>query len=479
MAERLKTKLLDEKSVDFVVGPDAYRDIPRLLSVSSSGEQKEANTLLSIEETYADIAPVREASSSISAFVSIMRGCNQMCTYCIVPFTRGRERSRPIATILQEIQSLHDSGVKEVTLLGQNVNGYYDNSEASQIQYPIDRKYTPSSGFNNRLYKSKRQDGPGARFVDLLAAISELVPDMRIRFTSPHPKDFPDEVLELIANRKNICASLHLPAQSGSNSVLERMRREYTREAYVALVQRARDIIGRDLSITSDFISGFCGETEEEHQMTLSLIREVKYERAFMFAYSLRDKTSAAYNLTDDVSEEVKNRRLQEVIAVFQETSMQKIQEVEKVGSVRLVLIDQLIHVKPTNEHIYKSNKALMSAEQMNFMVNDTEEVPNTVVSDSEQPNSCNNSDDGKGKGDCAKSTATVNWLSGRTDNNHRCLITPFPISNSATDSTNVNMRLPQPGDYVSMRITAIKGKTVYGIPLHYTSISTFDPLIV
>ena len=473
MAERLKTKLLDEKSVDFVVGPDAYRDIPRLISVISNGDHKEANTLLSIEETYADISPVREASSSISAFVSIMRGCNQMCTYCIVPFTRGRERSRPISTILQEIQALHSSGVKEITLLGQNVNGYYDNSEESQLQYPIDKKYSPSSGFTSRLYKSKRQDGPGARFVDLLAAISDQVPDMRIRFTSPHPKDFPDEVLELIANRKNICACLHLPAQSGSNTVLERMRREYTREAYLALVQRARSIIGRDLAITSDFISGFCGETEEEHQATLTLIREVKYDMAFMFAYSLREKTSAAYNLKDDIPEDIKGRRLQEVIAVFHETSLQRIQSVEKVGESRLVLIDQWVNVKPTNEHLYQGNMTeeviMKGSLEVEGEIHGSGNMGEQNDSADINNNNSNNTNNTSSK---QQSKSTPRWLSGRTDNNHRCLISPLLIWDNGINSA----RYPQPGDYVSMRITAIKGKTVYGIPISYSTITTYQP---
>lgn len=255
MAERLKTRLLEEKSVDFVCGPDSYRDIPQLISYTGVSQLKLANTLLSMEETYADIAPIRESNSNYSAFVSIMRGCNNMCTYCIVPFTRGRERSRAINTIMNEIDKLAKENIKEITLLGQNVNGYYDNSPESILQFPEDRKYSSTLGFN-RLYKSKKQDGPGARFVDLLLTIANKYPDIRIRFTSPHPKDFPDEVLEAIASKPNLCKSLHLPAQSGSNSVLSRMRREYTVEAYLSLIERVRTIIGDKCGITSDFISG-------------------------------------------------------------------------------------------------------------------------------------------------------------------------------------------------------------------------------
>lgn len=314
MAERLKTRLLEEKSVDFVCGPDAYRDIPRLLSTVGVCGIKEANTLLSFEETYADVSPSRENKSAISAFVSIMRGCNNMCTYCIVPFTRGRERSRDIKTILNEIEELHQNGVKEVMLLGQNVNGYFDNSEEGVEMFPVARSYTISDGFGKPFYRSKKQDGPGARFVDLLQVISDRYPDMRIRFTSPHPKDFPVEVFELIAKRPNLCSSLHLPAQSGSTEVLRTMRREYSRETYLTLVKQARSIIP-NVSISSDFITGFCNETEEDHKDTLSLLEEVGYDMAFMFAYSLRDKTAAAYKLSDNVPEDVKSRRLQEVSA--------------------------------------------------------------------------------------------------------------------------------------------------------------------
>eukprot|EP01041_Mallomonas_annulata_P008550 gene8550-17637_t len=275
MAERLKTKLLEEKSVDFVCGPDAYRDIARLIDVAATTDQKAANVQLSLEETYADISPVREASNT-SAFVSIMRGCNNMCSYCIVPFTRGRERSRPLDSIVNEVVALAETGVREIVLLGQNVNSYHDNSEHSMAAYP-ESSYHASSGFSN-IYKAR--DGPGARFSDLLEAVSVAVPETRIRFTSPHPKDFPDEVLDLVANRPNICASLHLPAQSGSSSVLQRMRRGYTREAYDALVERVRRVIP-GVGISSDFISGFCGETEEEHQQTLSLLRSVRFDQAY------------------------------------------------------------------------------------------------------------------------------------------------------------------------------------------------------
>jgi len=335
MAERLKEKLLDEDSVDFVVGPDSYRDIPRLIGSVTSTGQKEANTQLSLEETYADIAPVREADTC-SAFVSIMRGCNNMCSYCIVPFTRGRERSRHMNTIMNEIDQLVQQGVKEVCLLGQNVNGFHDVSEASASQYPAST-YQVADGFSN-IFRSRSRHAPGARFADLLAAVSGASPELRIRFTSPHPKDFPLEVLQEIADRPNLCKSLHMPAQSGSTSVLQRMRRGYSREAYLELVARAREIIP-GVTISTDMITGFCGETEAEHQDTLSLMEEVAYDQAFLFAYSLRDKTHASHKMEDDVPLAVKNRRLQEVIDVYRRKLREKNSEVE-TGKSRLVLVE-------------------------------------------------------------------------------------------------------------------------------------------
>ncbi|XP_073539959.1 mitochondrial tRNA methylthiotransferase CDK5RAP1 [Phyllobates terribilis] len=330
MAERLKEEILQrEKLVDVLAGPDAYRDLPRLLSVAETGQQA-ANVLLSLDETYADVMPVQTSSNNISSFVSIMRGCNNMCTYCIVPFTRGRERSRPVHSILEEVRMLSSQGVKEVTLLGQNVNSYCDTSS---VQFPTSGTFHLSRSFST-IYKPKQG---GLRFVDLLDQVSRIDPEMRIRFTSPHPKDFPDEVLYLIRERHNICKQIHIPAQSGSNRVLEAMRRGYTREAYLDLVQNIREHIP-GVSLSSDFITGFCQETEEDHLQTLSLLRKVSYNTAFLFAYSMRKKTRAFHRLIDDVPPEVKKRRLEELIAVFRE-------EAEKVSqkalrSTQLVLVE-------------------------------------------------------------------------------------------------------------------------------------------
>lgn len=327
MAERLKTKLLEGKGVDFVCGPDAYRDLPRLLeSVLSSG-QKEANTRLSLDETYADVAPVRKTGTQ-SAYVSIMRGCNNMCSFCIVPFTRGRERSRERDSILKEVQQLADEGVREVVLLGQNVNGYHDISLHAKSKPLSDTQeslthstklmtktnsgqsgsleYKSTPGFKN-LFQSRIRQLSGTRFAELLMDVASICPEMRVRFTSPHPKDFPPDVLSVIAETYNICKSIHMPVQSGSSSTLSRMRRGYTREAFLSLVQDARTIIP-GVCLSTDVIAGFCGETEEEHNETVSLMREVTFDQAFMFAYSLREKTHAAYAM-------VSNRTLLQIYA--------------------------------------------------------------------------------------------------------------------------------------------------------------------
>ncbi|XP_077385906.1 mitochondrial tRNA methylthiotransferase CDK5RAP1 [Festucalex cinctus] len=330
MAERLKTELLErEKLVDVLAGPDAYRDLPRLLTVAEGGQQA-SNVLLSLEETYADVMPVHHSRQGHSAFVSIMRGCDNMCSYCIVPFTRGRERSRPVSSILEEVRILSDQGVKEVTLLGQNVNSYRDTSEE---QFCGATPTKLSRGFKT-VYRPKLG---GMRFSDLLDRVSQVDPNMRIRFTSPHPKDFPDEVLHLIAERENICKQIHLPAQSGSNQVLKAMRRGYTRESYLDLVQNIKNII-QDVSLSSDFISGFCGETEEDHQQTLSLIRDVGYNIGFLFAYSMRKKTHAFHNLKDDVPADVKQRRLEECINVFRQEAARV--NATLIGSTQLVLVE-------------------------------------------------------------------------------------------------------------------------------------------
>ena len=304
MAERIKDQIIEEEQlVDIVVGPDAYRDIPRLIEEVEDG-RKAVNVLLSLEETYADIAPVRTTGNGVSAFVSIMRGCDNMCSFCVVPFTRGRERSRPLESILTEIRQLSDQGYKEVTLLGQNVNSYKDGIHT---------------------------------FSTLMDKASHLDPEMRFRFSSPHPKDFPDELLHLIAERPNLCSYIHIPAQAGSDSMLERMRRPYTRDQYLQLIEKMKGIIP-GLSLSTDIIAGFCGETEEEHQQTLSLMREVEYDLAYMFAYSERERTLAYRKFEDDVTDDVKKRRLSEIIS--QQMSIQHRRNQDEIGQRHVVLVE-------------------------------------------------------------------------------------------------------------------------------------------
>ncbi|KAG8234319.1 hypothetical protein J437_LFUL013059 [Ladona fulva] len=333
MAERLKERLIEkEQAVDIVAGPDSYRDLPRLLALTEDN-QKAINVLLSLDETYADVIPVRLNQNSVTAFVSVMRGCDNMCTYCIVPFTRGRERSRPIASILDEVKQLSDEGVKEITLLGcQNVNSYRDMS-AFSTQMSSTTTTRVREGFQT-VYKPKKG---GLRFAELLDKVSSINPEMRIRFTSPHPKDFPDEVLHVIRDRANVCKNLHLPAQSGSSAVLERMGRGYTREAYLDLIEHVWNVIPH-VTISSDFICGFCGETDEEFSQTIDLMSKVKYNMAYMFPYSMREKTRAYHRLKDDVPLEVKLRRLEEMVSCFR-----KIAETlnkDKIGHVDLVLVE-------------------------------------------------------------------------------------------------------------------------------------------
>ncbi len=286
MAERLKAKLLEEeKLVDMVVGPDAYRSLPGLIEEAESG-QKAVNVLLSRDETYADIAPVRLDSNGISAFVSIMRGCNNMCSFCVVPFTRGRERSRDTASIIAEAQDLFNRGYKEVTLLGQNVDSYYWVDE---------------------------QRDEIVTFGRLLEKVALISPDLRVRFSTSHPKDITDEVLHTMAKYENICKYIHLPVQSGNTRILQLMNRTYTREWYIAKVDRIRELLP-ECGISSDVIAGFCTETEEEHQDTLSIMRYSGYDMSYMFFYSERPGTLAARRYTDDIPEDVKKRRLQEIV---------------------------------------------------------------------------------------------------------------------------------------------------------------------
>ncbi|MFA7447115.1 MAG: tRNA (N6-isopentenyl adenosine(37)-C2)-methylthiotransferase MiaB [Weeksellaceae bacterium] len=323
MAERLKTKLLEEeKIVDLVVGPDAYRDLPKLMEDVEDGRQA-INVILSKDETYADLNPVRLGGNGVTAFVTITRGCDNMCTFCVVPFTRGRERSRDPHSIVNECVGLWENGYKEITLLGQNVDSYlwYGGGLKKDFKNATD------------IQKATAVD-----FAQLLAMVAEAVPQMRIRFSTSNPQDMHESVLRTMASHDNICKYIHLPIQSGSTEVLKRMNRQHTREEYLELIDKIRTILP-DCSISHDIIAGFCGETEEEHQETLSLMEYVRYDFGYMFAYSNRPGTPADKKMEDDVPEEVKKRRLSEIIEVQQRHSKERMEEY--VGKVHEVLIER------------------------------------------------------------------------------------------------------------------------------------------
>ncbi|MCE6990232.1 tRNA (N6-isopentenyl adenosine(37)-C2)-methylthiotransferase MiaB [Dyadobacter sp. CY323] len=306
MAERLKTQLLEEeKMVDIVTGPDAYRDLPRLVLDAGTG-QKGVNVFLSREETYADISPIRLNSNGVTALVSIMRGCDNMCSFCVVPFTRGRERSRDPHSIVKEAEDLFNLGYREVTLLGQNVDSY----------------------------KWEKQ----VNFAQLLEMVARINPELRVRFSTSHPKDITDEVLYTIKKYDNICKYVHLPAQSGNSRILELMNRTYDREWYLERIDSIRRILGEDCGISHDMITGFCTETEEEHQDSLSLLEYVRFDFGYMFSYSERPGTLAAKKFQDDISAEVKQKRLAEMIDIQQRISLERNQRL--IGTIQKVLIE-------------------------------------------------------------------------------------------------------------------------------------------
>ena len=303
MAERLKEKFFENNIVDIIGGPDSYRDLPHLIRSAELGNQS-INTILSLDETYAEINPVRYDSNSISAFISIMRGCENFCTYCVVPYTRGKERSRDFETIIKEATELFSEGFKEITLLGQNVNSYNYN---------------------------------GVDFPDLVKNIAHISPGLRIRFATSHPKDISDKLIETIANHENICKSIHLPIQSGSNDVLKLMNRKYTREYYLERISKIKKLIP-NCGISTDLIAGFCNETDEDHILTLEIMKLVKFDFAFMFKYSERPDTAAAKKYKDNVTEKEKTKRLTEIIDLQQNLSHQS--NLNDVGKTFKVLVE-------------------------------------------------------------------------------------------------------------------------------------------
>jgi len=340
MAERLKSKLLEEeKIVDLVAGPDAYRNLPNLVKQVDEGS-KAVNTFLSKEETYADISPVRLNSNGVTAFISIMRGCDNMCSFCVVPFTRGRERSRDPYSIVKEAQELFAQGYREVTLLGQNVDSY---------------KWSPEDGLNSKAQIEKSEKPiETINFAELLDMVANVHPDLRIRFSTSHPKDITDDVLHIIKKHENICKYIHLPAQSGNTRVLDIMNRTYTREWYINRVDAIRDILGEDCGISSDMIAGFCTETEEEHQDTLSLMDYVKYDFSYMFYYSERPGTLAAKKYADDIPLDIKKRRLQEIIEKQNQLSLER--NKLDLNKIHKVLVEG--SSKRSNDHLFGRNSA-------------------------------------------------------------------------------------------------------------------------
>ena len=333
MAERLKSKLFEEEElVDIVAGPDAYRDLPNLVDQVSEGK-KAVNVILSKEETYEDIEPVRLASNGVTAFISITRGCDNMCSFCVVPFTRGRERSRNPESIIREATDLFKKGYREITLLGQNVDSYlwYGGGLKKEFQN-----------------LSEEEKSNSMNFAQLMASVAEIDPLLRIRFSTSHPKDMTDEVLHTMAKYKNICDYIHLPVQSGSSTILEKMNRGYSRDWYKERIDSIREIIP-NCGISADIIAGFCSETEEDHQETLSLMDWVKYDFSYMFKYNERPKTMAERKFEDDVPEEEKTRRLEEIIKMQNKHSL--IINKDKVGKTYEVLIERFS--KRSKEHLF------------------------------------------------------------------------------------------------------------------------------
>jgi tRNA-2-methylthio-N6-dimethylallyladenosine synthase len=336
MAERLKSKFLEEeKLVDIVIGPDSYRDLPNLINKADEGIRS-VNVLLSREETYADISPVRLNSNGISAFVSIMRGCDNMCSFCVVPFTRGRERSRDPQTIIQEARELFEYGYREVTLLGQNVDSYKWDGTASPPT-PLQGGGEPEMLNDSLSFGEGRVEA--LNFARLLELVAQIDPLLRVRFSTSHPKDITDEVLHTMMKYENICNHIHLPVQSGNSRVLELMNRTYTREWYIERIDTIKKLMP-DCAVSTDIIIGFCTETEEEHQDTLSLMNYAQFDFAYMYTYSERPGTLAAKRFEDDIPEAVKTRRFNEILKKQQECSLNRLEQ--HIGKTHKVLIDGL-----------------------------------------------------------------------------------------------------------------------------------------
>ncbi|KAK8790937.1 hypothetical protein WA158_005568 [Blastocystis sp. Blastoise] len=416
MAERLESQLLDS-GVNIASGPDCYKDLPTAINHLENRHDSTEYDVHS-EETYSDIISAHK-SGPPSGFITVMRGCNNMCSYCVVPFTRGRERSKPIDTILREVSYLSSKGYKEITLLGQNVNSYCDLTQKN-----TETQYVTAPGFSNPGIQSHRN---GILFHELLKQVAEVDPEMRIRFTSPHPKDFPLPVLEVIASHSNICKQLHIPAQSGSSSCLHRMNRGYSRESYMQLIHTIKDVLP-NVSLSTDIIAGFCGETAEEHKETLSLLQEVQYDTAFMFAYSMREQSSAFKKYKDDVPQGLKQMRLTEIINTFY--------DVRNTTCTKETDQIQLILLTGTSKHSTK--------EKMEYI----------------------------GKNDANKLCI---FKDNMIWNNKDIYISSNNHSNIISENyLNLNSTAPEIGRYVAVKVLKSGPKTNIVQPLYYTTLKAF-----
>lgn len=431
-----------------------------------SSRPQAINVELSLVETYDDIIPVRDgaaATSPVSAFVSIQRGCSNRCSFCIVPFTRGgQERSRPYQTIVDEVRHLVEhEALKEVVLLGQNVNSYHDRSSGALLERP-DYTTLPLSngGFRSR---QRRPEAGGYNFVDLVEAVSDVSPELRVRFTSPHPKDYPTDLLRLMAERPNVCSQLHMPAQSGSTAVLGRMKRGYGRDAYLELVETARAVIP-DVALSSDFIAGFCDETDDEHADTVRLLEQVGYEQAFLFAYSMRDKTHASRTMQDNVPADVKQRRLQELIDVFRETVHEKNVRVE-TGRLRLVLVEG-----PTR----KQNRRLEPGVPTWHGRTDQNKRVLFSVPESDGTHSSGGGNDGGVAldEDCVHRILQEPWhpLAASAATTTKDILLASNLGGSSIMKTTSLV----PGDYAVVQVTEAKGHTLRGRLLWKTTLANF-----
>lgn len=441
------------------------------------------NVQLNLQETYQDIMPARDEHSiqnSVSAFCSIQRGCSNRCSFCIVPFTRGQERSRPLESIVAEVQQLvTEQNIQEIVLLGQNVNSYHDQSESAMMARPM----TTLPGLSNDGFKSRfRRDhlSGGYTFVDLVEHISDISPELRVRFTSPHPKDYPTELLHCMAERPNVCNQLHLPAQSGSTSMLKRMKRGYTRDAYLELVDTVRSIIP-DVALSSDFIAGFCGETIQEHDDTVSLLEQVEYEQAFLFAYSMREKTHAHRTMQDNVPANIKQARLQQLIDTFRSHVHAKNERVE-IGKLRLVLVEgpakrQLVIPNDGNAgdgdcDDNNNNNTTLSTwhgrtdQNKRIMFSVQQENTNTTVA--------NNNNLNASMMMSAMAMDSTVALSKLTASGVHIPSFVVPPSSSLSHAANTKI---SPGEYAVVEVTEAKGHTLRGRMLWKTSLTDFAML--